>query len=111
VGMEERAIVDQSSLYHDAIADKIERHPELLDIPLRNIERWLAQDHSAPHRLEQWRGIILEANAGKEGLARLLSILRDRSEEATHLRSFDPFPGILTREERQRIIKQCAFSH
>lgn len=109
--MEGRATIDHSSLYYDAIADKIEADRDLLDIPLANIERWLAQNHSAPHRLEQWRGIILEAKAGKEGLARLLSILRDRSEEATHLRSFDPFPGILTRDERRRIIKQCAFSH
>ena len=109
--MEGRATIDHSSLYYDAIADKIEADRDLLDIPLANIERWLAQNHSAPHRLEQWRGIILEAKAGKEGLTRLLSILRDRSEEATHLRSFDPFPGILTRDERRRIIKQCAFSH
>ena len=40
---------------------------------------------------------------------RLLSILRDRGEESTHLRSFSPFAGILTTEERRRIIEQCAY--
>jgi hypothetical protein len=109
--MEERPTIDHSSLYYDAIADKIEVHPGLLDIPLANIERWLAKNHTAPHRLEQWRGIILKAKASNEGMAELLTILRDKGEEAIHLRSFGPFPGILTRDERRQIIKQCAFSH
>lgn len=95
----------------EAIADKIEAQPDLLEIPLANIARWLAQNHSAPHRLEQWRQIILEAQASREGMGRLLSLLRDPGEEATHLRSFDPFPGILTQAERQKIIERCAFSH
>ncbi len=96
---------------YDLIADKIEANPILLDIPLANIERWLARGHSAPHRLEQWRGLIRAAKANEEDLEKLLSILRDRSEGATHLRSFDPFHGVLTQAERQKILKQCAFSH
>ena len=40
-----------------------------LKFPLANIERWLAQDHSAPHRLKQWRQIILEARASGQGWA------------------------------------------
>ena len=95
----------------EAIADKIEAQPELLAIPLANIARWLGQNHSAPHRLEQWRQIIFEAQASAEGLKRLLAILRDPGEEATHLRSFDPFPGILNSAERKEIISRCAFSH
>jgi hypothetical protein len=95
----------------EAIADKIEAQPELLEIPLANIQRWLAQDHSGPDRLEQCRRIILEAQGSAEGFQCLLAILRDPGEEATHLRSFDPFPGILSREERRQIIERCAFSH
>jgi hypothetical protein len=94
-----------------AIADKIEAQPELLEIALANIERWLAHNHSAPHRLEQWRRIILEAQASQEGLHKLLSILRDPGEEATHLRSFGPFAGVLTTLERRKFIEQCAWSH
>ena len=93
-----------------AIAEKIEAHLELLAIPLANIARWLAQGHSAPHRLEQWRQIILDAQATAAGLQRLLSILRDPGEEATHLRSFDQFSGILNSAERKEIITRCAFS-
>ncbi len=109
--MNERAAIGETGSHYDAIADKIEGAPELLEIPLGNIERWLARDHSAPHRLEQWRAIILEAKASADGMKRLLSLLRDKGEEATHLRSFDVFPGILSREERRRIIKRCAWSH
>ena len=43
----ERAMVDQGLSYGDAIADKIERQPQLLDIPLANIERWLAKSFGA----------------------------------------------------------------
>lgn len=95
----------------EAIAEKIEAHPELLEIPLANIERWLGQNHSAPHRLKQWRKIILEAQVSAAGLQRLLAILRDPGEEATHLRSFSAFAGILTTRERRTIIEQCAWSH
>lgn len=105
------AITDPAPTHYDVIADKIEAQPDLLAIPLANIDRWLAQDHSAPHRLEQWREIILGAQANAGGMARLLAILRDKGEEATHLRSFSPFPGVLTTQERRRIIQQCAWSH
>ncbi len=97
--------------HYDVIADKIEAQPDLLAIPLANIDRWLAQDHSAPHRLEQWREIILAAQASASGMARLLALLRDKGEEATHLRSFSPLAGVLTTQERRRITQRCAWSH
>ncbi|HXA10400.1 MAG TPA: hypothetical protein VNW28_10480 [Chthoniobacterales bacterium] len=93
----------------EAIADKIEAQPELLEIAQTNIARWLAQNHSAPHRLKQWREIILEAQGSAEGLRRLLAILRDPGEEATHLRSFAPFPGVLSIDERRELL--CSHKH
>lgn len=96
---------------HELVADKLERDPALLRIPLENIDRWLANGHTAPHRLEQWRAIILRAQASGEGFAALLHVLRDSSESATHLRSFDPFPGVLTTEERRQVLLACAFAH
>ncbi|MEO8351582.1 MAG: hypothetical protein ABI680_07620 [Chthoniobacteraceae bacterium] len=92
-----------------AIADKIEADPKLLSIPLTNIDRWLANGQDQPHRLEQWRGIIHAAQASPEGMAELLKLLRDDSEEARHLKSFSPFPGVLTTEERDRL--SCAYAH
>ena len=93
-----------------AIADKIERDPALLAIPLDNIARWLAHPEPlAPHRRKQWREIILAAQATPEGMTALLELLRDDSEEARHLKSFSPFAGVLTREERDRFA--CAYTH
>ena len=53
-------------ILHEMVADKLERadpasREALLRIPLENIDRWLANGHTAPHRLEQWRQIILRA--------------------------------------------------
>lgn len=80
-------------------ADKIEADPGLLEIPLANIDRWLAFSQSSVKRLEQWRSIILEAKASAIGMHRLLVLLRDQSAEAVFLKEFAPFPGVLTRAE------------
>ncbi len=96
---------------HEKVADTIERDPSLLSIPLENIDRWLANGHTAPHRLEQWQTILQAAQASPTGFKSLLKLLRAESEEAVHLKSFDPFPGVLTLEERREVIKQCAYAH
>jgi len=103
-------------MLHDLVADKLERadpaaRQALLRIPLDNIERWLANGHTAPHRLEQWRQILRRAQATPEGFTELLRLLRDPSESALHLKSFDPFPGVLTTLERREILLQCAYAH
>jgi len=96
---------------HKLLADKIERDPSLLRVPLENIDRWLGAGHTERHRLEQWRGILTSAQQSAQAFASLLQLLRDESEESIHLKSFNPFPGVLTSEERQRIIVKCVFSH
>jgi len=100
---------DASFARFRAIADKIEADPALLRIPLENIERWIANGSDAVHRLEEWRGIILAAQQSAEGMAALLSLLRDNREEARHLKSYAPFPGVLTTQERDHL--SCGFSH
>jgi hypothetical protein len=94
---------------HDLVADKLERDPSLLRIPLENIDRWIARGHTAPHRLEQWRQIILRAQQSAEGLQELLALLRDRSEETQRLRGFAPFAGVLTTQERRQASTECAY--
>ena len=96
---------------HDLVADKLERNPSLLRIPLENIDRWLAQGHTAPRRLEQWREILLRAQESEEGFRALVRWLRDRSEATVHLKSFDPFPGVLTTLERRGVILEGAYAH
>ena len=85
------------------IADKIEADPSLLDIPLANIARWLANGHSAVKRLEGWRRMILDAKASREGMDRLLFILRDQEWESVQWKGYSPFPGILDKTEIARL--------
>jgi hypothetical protein len=101
---------------HDLVADKLQAanlsaREALLRIPLENIDRWVANGHTSPHRLEQWRQIILRAQTSAQGFHELLALLRDPGERATHLKSFDPFPGILTTLERRRYLLECAYAH
>jgi len=100
---------------HDLVADKLERaeaatRDALLRIPLDNINRWLANGHTAPHRLEQWRQILHRAQASPEGFQELLALLRDNRETAQRLKDFAPFAGVLTREERRQATPECAYS-
>ena len=81
------------------IADKIAAEPSLLEIPLANIARWMAQGHRAGPRLEDWRKIIANAKTTSTGMGTLLALLRDQSAEALFLKGFSPFPGILTDDE------------
>lgn len=99
---------------HALVADKLERaepagREALLRIPLENIERWLANGHTAPHRLEQWREILERARQSPEGFTALVSWLREPGEVARRLRDFAPFAGVLTRTERQAAEPECAY--
>ncbi len=94
---------------HELVADKLERDPALLRIPLENIDRWLANGHTAPHRLEEWRKIILQAQESPEGLLELLNLLRATDEAAVRLKDFAPFAGTLTRDERRVAAPSCAY--
>jgi len=94
---------------HELTADKLERDPTLLRVPLENIDRWLANGHSAPHRLAQWREAILHAQASPDGFGKLLALLRDHGEATERLREFAPFAGVLTAAERRGAAPVCAY--
>jgi hypothetical protein len=93
-----------------ATADKLAVHPELLEVPLDNIARWIASGRhttASVKRLEQWRTWILEAQQDEGAFNRLLELLRDDSEEARHWKSWSPFAGVLEAGERREILNQC----
>ena len=100
---------------HELVADKLEQadpaaRVALLRIPLDNIDRWLANGHTAPHRLEQWRQILVRAQESPAGFAELLCLLRDGSESAQRFKDFAPFAGVLTRQERHQAVPECAYN-
>jgi len=96
---------------HDLVADKLERNPSLLHISLENIDRWIAKGDGNPHRLEEWRQIILRAHENSDAFQSLLDLLRDHSERSERLKDFAPFAGVLTAAERQAVIRECVYSH
>jgi hypothetical protein len=97
-------------ILHELVADKLERDPALLRIPLENIDRWLDNGHTAPHRLEQWREIILRAQESEDAFETLLQLLRNTDDPATErLKEFAPFAGVLTAMERRQAVPSCAY--
>ncbi len=99
---------------HDLVADKLERaepvsREALLRLALENINRWLANGHTAPHRLEQWRQLLLRAQQSPQGFVGLLRLLRDHSAPARRIKDYAPFAGSLTREERRQAEPECAY--
>jgi hypothetical protein len=90
--------IEQRSLaLHHAVAAKLEAQPHLLDIARRNLDRW--SDGNPPSAIREWRAILDSAP-----LPAVLSLLRSLSEEAARLRQSSPFAGVLTEEERRRIM-------
>ena len=84
---------------------------ELLQVARDNIVRWRAQGQTAPHRLEQWEQILIDAQGGEPGMRHLMNVLLGTEEENERLREFSPFPGILTREERRQAWELCGYRH
>jgi hypothetical protein len=90
--------IEQRSLaLHEAVAAKLEAHPQLLDVARRNLERWLQQNPATA--LREWRRIL-----DSTPVADVVALLRSSSEEAARLRQSSPFAGLLTTEERRTIM-------
>jgi predicted NACHT family NTPase len=90
--------IDERSLaLHQAVAAKLEAHPQLLDLARQNVERWLPQTSTGA--LREWRRIL-----DSTPLSDVVALLRSSSEEATRLRQSSPFAGLLTTDERRAIM-------
>jgi hypothetical protein len=98
VGVRSHQWIDQRSLaLHEAVAAKLEAHPQLLDVARQNLERWLQQNPATAVR--EWRRIL-----DSTPLPEVVVLLRSSSEEAARLRQSSPFAGLLTTEERRTIM-------
>ncbi|MFM2166480.1 MAG: hypothetical protein RIS79_851 [Verrucomicrobiota bacterium] len=95
--------------YFCYLADKFEREPALLDIPLKNIERWTQRGHWAVKRLDEWKELIVQAKQSQGGLRQLGDVLRADDEETRFFKGFAPFPGVLSEEESEPFL--CSSRH
>jgi hypothetical protein len=95
--------------YFCFLADKFEREPELLEIPLATISRWRQRGTWGLEHLARWETLIHAAQNSREGLQSLARLLRSDDEETLFFKGFDPFPGVLGTAEKKQFI--CASRH
>jgi hypothetical protein len=96
----DHAWIDRRSLaLHEAVAARIEAHPELLDVARRNLARW--SSHGRQGALLEWQALLERVSIGE-----LVALLRSESETAARLRQSSPFAGVLTPEERRAILRR-----
>jgi hypothetical protein len=92
--------IDRRSLaLHEAVAAKLEADPELLGIARTNLARWLERERAGA--LLEWAALL-----DQRPLREIVALLRSPDERSTRLRQSSPFAGVLTREERLRILRQ-----
>lgn len=100
--MSDHLVNDQRGLAFDRlVAAKLRDDPALVEVARRNLERWLGTASPGARRtLEEWR-VLLEGP-----LPELLVLLESADERATRLRQASPFCGMISREERLRVLKE-----
>jgi hypothetical protein len=95
-----RILEARSLAMHAVIAQKIERDPELLRIPRRNLDRWRHRwTHAPPAWFTQWKQIL------SGPWSSIAATITELSENATRLRQSSPFAGVLSHKERKRIYE------
>jgi len=77
-----------------ATAEYVRKHPESLEIPLANIERWLMQGRLHPAPLLEWRRRIRCAQSSPEEFTNLLAYLAANNFDSEPLKSCSPFIGM-----------------
>lgn len=100
--MRDHRMIDERSLAFDRlIAAKLRENPTLIDKARSNLTRWMeTADTSAQPVLQQWQALV----DGPMDL--VLETLEGTDERAVQLRQSSPFCGILSTEERTRIIQE-----
>lgn len=85
------------------VAERLRAQPELLAIGRENLERWREPDGTwgrhTPY-METWMQAI------DQGVEACCRILEDTSEDTQGLRQAAPFAGVLSEEERLRLLAE-----
>jgi hypothetical protein len=98
--MKDHRLIDERSLAFDRlIAEKLRQNPALINKARANLKRWMnTASPSAKPALREWQELL-------DGpTTKLFEVLEGTDERAVRLRQSSPFCGILTREERTRIL-------
>jgi hypothetical protein len=86
-----------------ATAAKIRANPSLIDVARDNLEKWRsAQGGQLPAPLEEWERILRFLTASE-----VADFITSRTPKADRLRQSDPFPGVLTEQEREQVLQNA----
>lgn len=95
--------IDRRSLFlHRLIARRLQRNPAFLEQARGTVSRWLMSRPDEP-ALREWSDLL--SRMSHREVARLLC---SRSEAATRLRQSSPFTGVLSIQERGRVLRRHA---
>lgn len=85
---------------HQLVARELARDPRrVLDIAIENLRRWTDSDSESPYYRE-WLEILRTYSVQE-----LAALLVADTEEARRLRQSTPFVGVVSREERDEIVR------
>ena len=94
-----------SLLLHSAVKRELVAAPEkVIDIAIRNIYRWDDSYKKRPPIMQKWLKIL------KQGVPAIIDVLDGTDQEPILLRSSTPFTGIISQEERKKIIRELSES-
>src|SRR6201987_4034685 len=99
-----RKLEERSLALHREIAQRISRNPDLLTKVRERLSKDIRSGRfsiSLTHAMQEWLD-LLESSSVEQ----VLELLVDDSENARRLRQSTPFAGILTQEERRRILEK-----
>ena len=88
--------IDRRSLVRARlVVAKIDAQPELVEVGVRNLQRWIGQAGGRPNQCNvEWLNLIRT-----KPWSELRKILLQESDEGQRIRSSQPFAGLLTDEE------------
>jgi hypothetical protein len=100
--MPNHRLVDARSLARAvAVADKLRRQPELVDIAKKNVAAWMkTSSPGVRSALEEWD------NALKGPTEHVVALLTGEGERAVRLRQSNPFAGVLPSRQRTEILSR-----
>jgi hypothetical protein len=100
--MRDHRLIDERSLaFGRAIAERLRQRPELVDRARATLQRWLSTSAASVRpALEEWQVALSGPVDG------VIALLTGTDERAVRLRQSNPFAGVLSQSERNRILKQ-----
>ena len=99
-----RKLEERSLALHREIAQRIRRNSDLLTKVRERLSKDISSGPfsiSVTDAMQEWLDLLKSSS-----LEQVLELLVDDSENARRLRQSTPFAGILTQEERRRIIEK-----